>query len=244
MNITEVKADTPQQPDRITLVLRAKEGGTLKPILPFLKLGDQFSAEGFTAVIAGVSDEDLQEVLEQERELRGAETDLWQSALGMPALLAANAQAMYELLLRIETKCGGLNAVLGHGLEPSEQMWREADEAMGEIWPLMCQIRGEPCIPECLDGAGQAEQTTQNSGSSTPEKSSVVAESFSINDHVQMTSDASRHRYLRDRERIEDPDTDLLIVAGDTWLSGEELDREVDDAMRLARLEELQPCAN
>lgn len=61
---------------------------------------------------------------------------------------------------------------------------------------------------------------------------------FSIDDHVRMAADARRYRWLRDRERIEDPDEDLLVVRGDNWLSGEELDQEIDTALRLEALQQ------
>lgn len=72
------------------------------------------------------------------------------------------------------------------------------------------------------------------------------APAFSIDDHVRMAADARRYRWLRDRERIEDPDEDLLVVRGDNWLSGEELDQEIDTALRVQALQqqvvqELQP---
>ncbi|TNB07902.1 carbon storage regulator, partial [Klebsiella pneumoniae] len=46
------------------------------------------------------------------------------------------------------------------------------------------------------------------------------------------------YRFLRDRECIEDPDEDLLVVRGDNWLSGEELDQEIDTALRLEALQQ------
>lgn len=61
---------------------------------------------------------------------------------------------------------------------------------------------------------------------------------FDIDDHVRMAADARRYRWLRDRERIEDPDEDLLVVRGDNWFSGEELDQEIDTALRLQALEQ------
>lgn len=61
---------------------------------------------------------------------------------------------------------------------------------------------------------------------------------FTIDEYVSMTADARRYRWLRDRERIEDPDEDLLVVRGDNWLSAEELDREIDTALRLEALEQ------
>ncbi|RRV50815.1 carbon storage regulator, partial [Pseudomonas sp. p99-361] len=40
------------------------------------------------------------------------------------------------------------------------------------------------------------------------------------------------------RERIEDPDEDLLVVRGDNWLSGEELDQEIDTALRVQAMQQ------
>lgn len=72
----------------------------------------------------------------------------------------------------------------------------------------------------------------------------ITTESLHIDDRVKMAADAKRYRQLRDRARIEDADNDLLVLRGDTYLTGDELDREIDTALRLARLEELHSCAD
>ncbi|MCE1101640.1 carbon storage regulator [Pseudomonas asiatica] len=64
------------------------------------------------------------------------------------------------------------------------------------------------------------------------------APAFSIDEHVKLAADARRYRFLRDRERIEDPDDDLLVVRGDNWLSGEELDQEIDTALRVQAMQQ------
>lgn len=64
------------------------------------------------------------------------------------------------------------------------------------------------------------------------------APAFNIDEHVRMVADAHRYRLLRDRECIEDPTNDLLVLRGDTYLTGENLDREVDAALRLEALEQ------
>ncbi|TCT95669.1 carbon storage regulator [Pseudomonas sp. LP_4_YM] len=64
------------------------------------------------------------------------------------------------------------------------------------------------------------------------------APAFDIDEHVRMAADARRYRLLRDRERIEDPDVDLLVVRGDNWLSGEELDQEIDTGLRLQAMQQ------
>lgn len=88
------------------------------------------------------------------------------------------------------------------------------------------RIRAETAV------AGQAEQAT------APDAS------VSIDERVKMAADARRYRHLRDRTLIEDVDNELLVLRGDRYLTGEELDQEVDNALRLARLEELHPCAD
>lgn len=60
---------------------------------------------------------------------------------------------------------------------------------------------------------------------------------FSIDDHVHLVADAKRYRHLRD----EDADNDIMVVRGDKYFDGAELDTEIDNALRLARLEELHP---
>lgn len=37
---------------------------------------------------------------------------------------------------------------------------------------------------------------------------------------------------------FEDPDEDLLVVRGDNWISAEELDQEIDTALRLEALQQ------
>lgn len=65
------------------------------------------------------------------------------------------------------------------------------------------------------------------------QKVSLMEAPLDIDDRVRMTADARRYRWLRDRERIEDPDEDLLVLRGDSYVTGAELDREIDTALRL-----------
>jgi hypothetical protein len=207
-----------QATDRITLVLRAKEGDTLEQVMPFVQLGAPVSIGRGLAVIAGASDEDLQMVLGQERDDRQMQAQLQQEALGAPAHLAAHAQEMFDLLHRINVKVGGLNAVLGHSGEPSEQMWNEHNEAMEAIWDLLDKVKAAEAF-----------------GVATP---------MHIDDRVKMAANAKRYECLRDRSCIEDADNDIMVVRGDQYFDGDELDREIDNALRLALLEELHPCAD
>ncbi|WP_425929751.1 hypothetical protein [Pseudomonas sp. NyZ201] len=52
-----------------------------------------------------------------------------------------------------------------------------------------------------------------------------------------MAADARWYRHLRDRKCIEDSATDLLVLRGDTWVTGDELDREIDTVLRLEALQ-------
>ncbi|PHN66465.1 hypothetical protein AO268_22400 [Pseudomonas sp. ICMP 8385] len=70
------------------------------------------------------------------------------------------------------------------------------------------------------------------------------AEPFNIDTHVHMIVDARRYQWLRDRGRVIDIDTCLCVGNDDKFYFGHELDKNVDDAMRLARLKELHPCAD
>ncbi len=71
---------------------------------------------------------------------------------------------------------------------------------------------------------------------------------FDIDEHVKLVKDAERYRWLRDRTCIEDADNDLMVVRGDAYFDGAELDREIDNGMRLDRLMEkhgeTEPCAD
>ncbi|WP_256381383.1 Arc family DNA-binding protein [Pseudomonas veronii] len=72
----------------------------------------------------------------------------------------------------------------------------------------------------------------------------MTADSMHIDDRVRMAANAGRYEWLRDRTCIEDADNDIMVVRGDQYFDGDELDREIDNALRLARLEELHPCAD
>ncbi|USW94993.1 hypothetical protein NHF39_28195 [Pseudomonas proteolytica] len=226
MSTTETSAPIPTVPERITIVLKAQEGSTLEQICQFVSLGMPVAIGRGVAVIAGASDEDLQMVLGQERDDRWSHAQLQQETIGAPVHLAAHAKEMFDLLHRINVKVGGLNAVLGHGGEPSEQMWDEHNEAMDAIWDLLDKVKSAEIF---------------EAPTSTTEQSSAVADSMHIDDRVRMASNAKRYEWLRDRNRVSDIDTDLCVARDDTVLFGHDLDTEIDNAIRLARLQELHP---
>ncbi|MCL8302265.1 hypothetical protein [Pseudomonas mosselii] len=221
-------------PERITLVLRAPEGATLEQVLPFALLGAHVSIGRGLAVISAASQGDLQAYMDEKAQELGREREEHQHAmeyceraLGMHPLLVAHAREMYDLLRLINVKVGGLRAVCDHGGDPSDLMWEQFDEALDAIWPLM-----ETLAPALVD-KGQVNQNDQKG-------ENVNQPGFSIDEHVKLVADARRYRHLRDRTCIEDADTDLLVLRGDTYFTGEELDREIDVALRL-EAQEQQP---
>lgn len=228
MSAVESAVTLPSTPERITIVLKAQEGSTLENICQFVSLGMPVAIGRGMAVIAGASDVDLQAVLGQERDDRTVQSNLHQEAMGAPAHLAAHAKEMFDLLHRINVKVGGLNAVLGHGGEPSEQMWGEHNEAMDAIWDLLDKVKSAEVF-------GAPSSTT-----GIP----VDTDSMHIDDRVKMAANAKRYEWLRDRNRVTDIDTALCVARDDTVFFGHDLDMNVDDEMRLARLEELHPCAD
>ncbi|WP_232333263.1 hypothetical protein [Pseudomonas monteilii] len=212
-------------PDRITLVLRAPDGQSLDQVLPFALLGFHVSIGRGLAVIAGASDSDLQVDVERLEE-----------ALSVDQHLVLAAPEMANLLKRIDVKVGGFLAVAGHGMPPSEEMWSEAEDALAEIELVLNLSRGRPRAPSHLiDGPSTEEFKVDEKKISQPP---IDGASFNIDDHVRMAADAKRYRFLRDRDRIEDPDEDLLVVRDDHWLSGEELDQEIDTALRVQAMQQ------
>lgn len=83
--------------------------------------------------------------------------------------------------------------------------------------------------------------TTPIRGGGTTEKFSAVAESLHIDDRVKMAANAKRYEWLRDIDRVDDVEDTVVAGRGMFYFYGADLDREIDDAMRLAHLEELHP---
>ncbi|WP_256215763.1 hypothetical protein [Pseudomonas sp. NBRC 111131] len=177
------------QPDRISLVLRPAEGGTLEHILPFAKLGAHVSIGRGLAVIAGASLGDLQCELEKALARAG----------GAPQMVAVYTPWTDVQVLDF------LSVALRNVVVQGDLQYSDINEAMRYM-----AEKGQPAF----------------------------CKAFSIDEDVKLVSDARRYRLLRDRERIEDPDEDLLAVRGDNWLSGEELDQEIDTALRVQAMQQ------
>lgn len=176
-----------QATDRITLVLKPQEGETLEQILPFVQLGAPVSIGRGLAVIAGASDEDLQMVLGKERDERAMDIERLESALEIDKHLALAAPEMANLLKRIDVKVGGLMAVAGHGMAPSEEMWDEAESVLAEIELLLNLSQGKPYAPSnLLDEAPLEKFNDFEKKDSTPALSLMSPDSMHIDDRVKM----------------------------------------------------------
>lgn len=64
------------------------------------------------------------------------------------------------------------------------------------------------------------------------------APAFSIDEHVKLVADARRYRLLRDRVCIEDRTNVVLVTRGDTVIGGGDLDRALDEELRLEASEQ------
>ena len=69
----------------------------------------------------------------------------------------------------------------------------------------------------------------------------ITADSIHIDDRVRMAANAKRYEWLRDLGRVDDAEDTVVAGRGIHCFYGEDLDRQIDDAMRLARLQELHP---
>ena len=69
----------------------------------------------------------------------------------------------------------------------------------------------------------------------------ITADATHIDDRVRMAANAKRYEWLRDLGRVDDAEDTVVAGRGIHCFYGEDLDREIDDEMRLARLQELHP---
>lgn len=211
--------------DRISIVLRPTEGGSLEQIAQYVQLGAPVAIGRAGAVIAAASDEDFHVTIGREREQHAEQVDLLQAALAVDPLLTACAHEMFSLLERIEVKCGGLNAVLGHGMDPSEQMWEDSRQALDDVWPLLCKVQGKEYAPDPVE----TEQVNQIAR----EGENVNQETeFCIDDHVRMAANAKRYEWLRN-VAFDTPRQDLVPRdRHQNMLIEQGLDAEIDRAMK------------
>lgn len=176
------------QPDRISLVLKAPEGGSLEQVVRFAKLGAHVSIGRGLAVIAGASEGDLQ--LELEEALAGVGD-------------APQMVAIYKPWTDVQV-LDFLSVALRHVVVEGDLQFSDINDAM-----LYMAEKGQPAF--CKE--------------------------FNIDDHVKLVADARRYRWLRDRDGIEQAD-DMKVVRDTYFITGAELDREIDTALRLEAMEQ------
>lgn len=177
-------------PDRITLVLRPAEGSTLEKIAPFAEAGMSVAVGRSLAVVDAKIDGNL----------------------------VMHAQAMLDLLRRINAKVGGYDAILHHGGNPSEQAWAERHKALADIWDLLDKVQGA-------------------AGTASPSGPSAESD---LDELVQVALNDARYRFLRERQQLETLGDDLQVMRGDTCLSGNALDVEIDTLISFQRLEQVE----
>lgn len=248
MSATEISEPVPQVPERITIVLKAQEGSTLEQVCQFVSLGMPVAIGRGMAVIAGASDEDLQMVLGEERDDRKMQAKLQQQALGAPTHLAAHAQEMFDLLRRIDAKCGGLDAALGHGIEPSEQMWTESREAMEAIWELQDKILSAASVDKsCVNQTAETSESVNQQQNALQNISEIIPEtgdSLHIDDRVRMAANSRRYEWLRD-EAFSANNQILVRDHFGNLLTKNDLDREIDRAKKsFGGMPETSTCAD
>ena len=190
MITTETPTSISPQVDRITVVLRPQEGSTLNQVHQFVGTGLIVAIGRGLGVLEHYCQGDAIQRLGEARELNAAQIELYEAALGAPAHLAAHAQDMFDLLHRINVKVGGLNAVLGHGGEPSEQMWDESLEAMDAIWDLLDKVQSAAAVDKApvnqISETGESVNQQQNALQNIPEIIPESADPMHIDDRLRM----------------------------------------------------------
>lgn len=193
--------------DRITLVLRPTEGSSLEKIAPFAEAGMSVAVGRSLAVV--------------DAKIDGS--------------LALHAQEMFNLLRRINVKVGGYDAVLGHGGEPSEQMWEERNQALDDIWDLLAKVQGHA---PAVDAGSVNQIALKGENVNQPPE-------CNISERARMALDAARYRWLRD-VAFDTPRQDLALRdKSNNMLIEQDLDAEIDCAMQAHPGEqEDEPCAS
>lgn len=233
---------------RVTVVLKPRPGETLNPALSFLMLGSTVQIGRTGAVVASVGEGDQLE----ELELLQSQVILAESAMRrgvvlhdqdhLPALtrVLSHIPKMYLEVADIIRQ-----EAINDGSDPAE-----ADEAAGQAIRVLVTFkqRLERMLGPDLLSTGTANY--RDSGSLNTENP-VVAETpycevraTNIDEWIRTVQNAKRYEFLRDRRRVQDMDTDLCAAREEKCFFGAELDTEIDNGIRLARLEEMHSCAD
>ncbi|WP_341522963.1 hypothetical protein AABC73_06815 [Pseudomonas sp. G.S.17] len=224
-----------QTSQRITVVLKPREGEEIGAVATFLSLGSTVMIGRGGAVVASLSAGDKishAEILENQIVLaesamrRGV---VMQDQDHLPALrrVIGSIPSLY-LAVSDEIKQKALDD--GDDEDEAEE---KAGQALRTL--IIFKQKLESMLePDLL--------TTQVTGSLITENP-VVAETpyaqvrvTNIDAWLTTVKNSARYEWLRDKDRVEDMDTDLCAARNEQCYFDTELDTEIDNGMRLARL--------
>ncbi|MCF7532001.1 hypothetical protein [Pseudomonas petrae] len=223
------------QTTELTVVLRARAGERIADLAPFLKVGSTVAVGRSGAVVTAVSAGDKithaerlesQVVLAEAAMRRGA---LMHDQDHLPALrrVIDHVPAMY---LQVA------DAVKQAALEDGDDL-DAAEEAAGQAIRVLVMFK------QRLEKLLEPDLLTATSVAISEPEPVVVAETpyaqvrvTDIGEWIRTVANAKRYEWLRDKNRVEDMDTDLCAAREEQCFFGAELDTEVDTGMRLERL--------
>lgn len=223
--------------DRITLVLKPHAGTTIEDLQQYAKLGMPVGVGRSLGVIAGASEGDVMERAEQlESQVVLAEAAMRRGALmhDQDHLPALHRVIDHVPTLYLEVSDQIKQAALEDG--DDESMAEEAAGQAIRVLVLFKQRLEALLEPDLLTPPPQATLITEKP---------VIAETpyaqvrvTNIGEWIRTVNNAKRYEWLRNRDRVENADTDLVAARDRDCFYGTALDREIDEGMRLARLVE------
>ncbi|MCF7557780.1 hypothetical protein [Pseudomonas petrae] len=223
------------QTNKITLVLRPHAGTKIEELQRYAKPGMPVGVGRALGFIASAGEGDVMERAEQlESQVVIAEAAMRRGTVmhdqdHLPALrrVIAHVPAMY-----LQVADAIKQAALDDGDDESM-----AGEAAGQAIRVLVMFkqRLEMLLePDLLTPPPQANPITEKPViAETPYAQVRVTD---IGEWIRTVTNAKRYEWLRDKNRVEDMDTDLCAAREEQCFFGAELDAEVDTGMRLERL--------
>ncbi|WP_443690384.1 hypothetical protein [Pseudomonas sp.] len=236
MQLSEQTTNIEPQLERITIVLRPQEISTLSQIRQFIQLGAPVAIGRGIAVIASCSDRDSIEELERaESQLVLAEAALKRAT---PVTVGADhLPALRRVIDHIMTVALPVADRIKYSAVENGDDHETAEEAAGQAIRVAVMIRQalekllEPDLfnaPNLVDASGKPTLVAE-----TPYAQVRVT---NIDEWIKTVKNAQRYEWLRDKDRVEDMDTSICAARDDQCYFETELDTEIDNGMRLARL--------
>ncbi|MDY7560178.1 hypothetical protein QN366_01410 [Pseudomonas sp. CCC3.2] len=224
--------------NHITIALKARKGESLAGLAPFLSIGATVQVGRFGALVTAhyagdqIEQADLLrcQLVLAEAALKRATTPTGDDHHPALRRVIEHVPTLY-LQVADEIKQQALN----EGDDESE-----AEDKAGQA--LRALVIFKQKLEKLLEPDLLA---TQNPGSLITENP-IVAETpyaqvrvTNIDEWLKTLKNAQRYEWLRDKGRIDDMDTDLCVAREEQCYFGTELDAEVDNGLRLARLLEI-----